>query len=217
MDTLTTEQSVARALLAIGAVGFNLQKPVTFKSGIVSPVYVDNRTLPFHPEQWKIVLEAFKETIEKESINFDIVAGVEAAGIPHSAALGLTLSMPSVFIRKALKDHGTKKLIEGGSVAGKKVLLVEDLVSMGTSSLAAIEALRAEGAHADNCIVIVSYDFAEAKENFHTANVTLHRLTSFPVILEEAGKLGVLKEGEIEQIKEWFADPHSWAEKHVAK
>jgi orotate phosphoribosyltransferase len=210
---LTTEQKVAQALLKIGAVGFNLGKPITFKSGIVSPVYVDNRTLPFHPMEWKIVLEGFKSLVEKENIQLEIVAGVEAAGIPHSAALGYLLNIPSVFIRKQVKDHGTKKLVEGGDVSGKKVLLVEDLVSTGGSSLKAIEAMRAEGAHADDCLVIVSYDFAEAKENFKNANVTLHCLTSFPIILEEAEKLGVLNQDQIEKIKEWFADPHGWAEK----
>ena len=211
---MNTQQKVAQALLKIGAVGFNLEHPITFKSGIVSPVYVDNRTLPFHPVEWKIVLEGFKDLIEKENINLDIVAGVEAAGIPHSAALGYILNIPSVFIRKQAKDHGTKKLVEGGDVSGKKVLLVEDLVSTGGSSLKAIEAMRNEGAIANDCLVIVSYDFAEAKENFKNSTVTLHCLTSFPVILEEAEKIGVLKQDDIEKIKEWFTDPHSWAQKY---
>ncbi len=211
---MTTQQKVAQALLSIGAVGFNLENPITFKSGIVSPVYVDNRTLPFHPEEWKTILDGFKELIEKENIPLEIVAGVEAAGIPHSAALGYLLNLPSVFIRKQAKDHGTKKLVEGGDVSGKKVLLVEDLVSTGGSSLKAIEAMRNEGAIANDCLVIVSYDFNEAKENFKNANVNLHCLTSFPVILEEAEKLDILKKDQIEKIKEWFTNPYDWAKKH---
>jgi orotate phosphoribosyltransferase len=211
---MNTQQKVAHALLSIGAVGFNLEDPITFKSGIVSPVYVDNRTLPFHPVEWKIVLEGFKDLIEKENIELEIVAGVEAAGIPHSAALGYILNMPSVFIRKHVKEHGTKKLIEGGDVAGKTVLLIEDLVSTGGSSLKAIEAMRNEGALADDCLVVVSYDFAEAKENFKNAKVNLHCLTSFSVILEEAEKMGLLNQDQIQKINEWFADPHSWTQKY---
>ena len=211
---MTREQKVAQALIRIGAVGFNPEEPVTFKSGIISPVYVDNRKLPYHPEEWKIILEGFKEVIEKENINIDVVAGVEAAGIPHSAALGYMLNKPSVFIRKEAKDHGTKKLVEGGTVLGKKVLLIEDLVSMGLSSLKAIGALRDEGAHADECLVIVSYNFDEAKENFKNANVKLHTLTSFPVILEESEKMEILTKAQVEKVKEWFADPRGWAKKN---
>jgi len=214
---MTTEQKVAQALIKIGAVGFSPEEPITFKSGIVSPVYVDNRKLPYHPEEWKIILEGFKDIIEKEKIDIDVVAGVEAAGIPHSAALGYILSKPSVFIRKQAKDHGTKKLVEGGEVIGKKVLLIEDLVSLGGSSLKAMGALRDEGANAQDCLVIVSYGFTEAKENFRNANVTLHTLTTFPIILEEAEKLGILTGEQIRKINEWFVDPHGWAGKYNFK
>ncbi len=214
MSDMNTEQKVAQALISIGAIVFNAENPITFKSGIVSPVYVDNRKLPFHPKEWKIILESFKDLIEKENINFDIVAGVEAAGIPHSATLGFILGKPSVFIRKQAKDHGTKKLVEGGDVAGQKVILIEDLVSTGGSSLKAIGALRDEGAEANDCLVIVSYDFTEAKENFKNASVGLHSLTSFPVILEEAIKLGALTESDAVKIKDWFVDPHGWQAKY---
>jgi len=214
---MTTEQKVAQALIKIGAVGFSPEEPITFKSGIVSPVYVDNRKLPYHSEEWKIILEGFKDIIEKEKIDIDVVAGVEAAGIPHSAALGYILSKPSVFIRKQAKDHGTKKLVEGGEVIGKKVLLIEDLVSLGGSSLKAMAALRDEGANAQDCLVIVSYGFIEARDNFQNANVTLHTLTTFPIILEEAEKLGILTGEQIRKINEWFVDPHGWAGKYNFK
>ena len=180
------ETQVAKALLKIGAVKFDPKNPITFKSGIKSPVYVDNRKLPFHPAEWKIVLDGFKDVIEKNKINFDIVAGVEAAGIPHSAALGYAMQMPSVFIRKQAKDHGTKKLVEGGEVSGKKVIMLEDLVSTGISSLTAVGALRAEGAIVENCLVIVSYGFEESKKAFADAKVNLLSLTSFPIILKTA-------------------------------
>ncbi len=134
-------KEVAKSLIAIGAVGFRPDDPVLFKSGILAPVYVDNRKFPFFPGAWKLVIEGFKKCIETEVIQFDVIAGIEAAGIPHSSALGFFMQQPSVFVRKEVKDHGTKKRVEGGEVQGKKVLLVEDLVTMGTSSLSGVHAL----------------------------------------------------------------------------
>ena len=118
--------------------------------------------------------------------------------------------MPSVFVRKQVKDHGTKKMIEGGSVAGKRVLLIEDVVSAGCSSLAGVSTLRAEGAIVDDCLVILSYGFDEAKEGFEKANVRLHTLTSFPVILEEAKKQKILNTDGLKIVEDWVL-------KHVIK
>ena len=139
-------REIAEALIAIEGVGFRPAAPITFKSGIKSPVYCDNRRFPFWPEQWAKVIRGFEGLIAEREIAVDVVGGVEAAGIPHSAALGFAMRTPSVFIRKELKEHGTKKRVEGGDVTGKRVVLVEDLVTTGGSSIAAIEALRAEGA-----------------------------------------------------------------------
>src|ERR1700744_2470816 len=117
---------VAEALVAIGGVGFKPTEPITFKSGIKSPVYCDNRKFPFHPSEWAKVIRGFEALIAEDAIAFDVVGGIEAAGIPHSAALGFAMQRPSVFIRKEAKGHGAKKRVEGGDVAGKRVVLVED-------------------------------------------------------------------------------------------
>lgn len=208
------EHDVAQAILRIGAVGFAPSKPITFKSGIISPVYVDNRKFPFNPAEWKIIIESFKRIIVSNKIDAEIIAGVEAAGIPHSAALGFLMNTPSIFVRKKVKDHGTKSRIEGGKVEGKKVLLIEDLVTTGGSSLESIRALKEEGAEANNCLVIVSYGFKEAIEAFKNEGVVLHSLTSFPIILEEAVKMRKISEEESVKIQEWFDDPHGWGQKH---
>lgn len=210
---MTTEQKVAQELIKIGAVKFVPQNPVTFKSGIIAPIYVDNREFPFHPASWKTVIEGFKDIIKKNNIVFDVVAGVAVAGIPHSAALGFSLDKPSIFVRKEAKDHGTKSLVEGGDIKNKKVLLIEDLVSTGNSSLNAIKEIRKAGGAVSDCLVIVSYDFPESKDNFKNANIKLFTLTSVPIILEEALKLGTLKKQEVDIIKEWFVDPHGWGKK----
>ncbi|MFA6077040.1 MAG: orotate phosphoribosyltransferase [Candidatus Paceibacterota bacterium] len=207
---MNIEQKIAQALIKIGAVSFVVNDPVTFKSGIKSPVYVDNRKFPFHPKEWESVIRSFAEIIERDNINFDIIAGVEAAGIPHSAGLGFFLKVPSVFVRKQVKDHGTKKKIEGGDVAGKRVLLIEDVVSAGCSSLAGVSALRAEGAIVDDCLVILSYGFDEAREGFEKAKVRLHTLTSFPVILEEAKRQKILNTDGLKIVEDWIL-------KHVIK
>ena len=199
---MNTEQKIAQALLKIGAVAFP-KDLITFKSGIKSPVYIDNRKFPFYPEEWRDVIEGFANVIKKNNINFDIIAGVEAAGIPHSSGLGFFLKIPSVFVRKQIKDHGTKKMVEGGDVSGKRVLLIEDVVSAGHSSLEAIATLRAEGAIVDDCLVILSYGFQAAKEGFEKANVNLHTLTSFPVILEEAKNQEILKGDELKTVEDW--------------
>lgn len=202
---MNTEQKIAQALLMIGAVSFVANDPITFKSGIKSPVYVDNRKFPFHPKEWGEVIDGFADVIKKENIDADVIAGVEAAGIPHSSGLGFFLKIPSVFVRKQIKDHGTKKLVEGGDVSGKHVLLIEDVVSAGHSSLAGVAALRAEGAIVTDCLVILSYGFSEAKEGFEKANVKLHALTSFPVILEEAKRQGILEEDELKIVEDWVS------------
>lgn len=206
-----TAAAVARALIEIGAVGLRVNNPITFKSGIVSPVYVDNRTLPFHPNAWRVVIDGFRELIAAKIPSFDVIAGVAVGGVPHSSTLGYLTQRPSVFIRKEVKDHGTGKRVEGGDVRGKTVLLVEDLITTGGSSLSAINALRAEGAVCNTTLVIVTYDFAEARTNFAAAGVTALSLTSFPVILAEGAAMGKFSATDIDAVKAWLDDPHGWA------
>lgn len=205
---------IAKSLLEIKAVGFTPQKPITFKSGIKSPIYIDNRKFPFYPNHWKNVIKGFKNLITEKKLDFDVVAGIATAGVPHSAALGFLTKKPSVFIRKEVKDHGTKKLVEGGDVKGKKVLLIEDLVTTGGSSLFGVNALRNEGAKVNNCLVIVSYGFKQSKEAFAKAKVKLYALTSFSIILKEALKRKMFNKKDYVLINDWFTDPYGWAARH---
>ena len=213
--SLNLKQSIAKALLSINAVGFTLDAPVTFKSGIVSPVYVDNRQLIYHPSAWHTVIEGFKELIEQESFEYDVIAGVAVGGVPHSSALAYIMNKPSVFVRKEAKEHGKGKRIEGGEVAGKHVLLVEDLVTTGGSSLSGVEALRESDAILTDAIAIVSYGFKEAEDAFRAANLKLHTLTNFDVLLDVALSENRFSQNEADIIREWFNDPHSWGEKYA--
>ncbi len=203
-------KDTARALLDIGGVGFVPNNPITFKSGILSPMYMDNRMFPSYPKQWRVVLDGFMAKIKEQKIEYDMIAGIETAGIPHSAALGALLSMPSVFIRKAAKDHGTKKMVEGGDVAGKKVLLIEDLVTTGGSSLHGVTELRKAGAVVTDCLVIVGYELKEAKEAFEKENVRLTQLTDVNTILAVAEEMGKITETNKKIVSEWLKNPREW-------
>lgn len=215
MDNESTARTVARALLDIGAVGFAFDHPITFKSGIKSPVYCDNRTFPFNHAHWRDVIWGFSELVDAKGLAPDVIAGVEAAGIPHSAALGFHRGTPSVFVRKAAKDHGTKKMVEGGDVAGKNVLLVEDLVTTGGSSLAAVRSLRSEGAIVTDVAVIVDYGFPESAEAFAMENVRVHALTDFPTILKEARARDLITSEQADEVGKWAANPRAWGQAAV--
>jgi len=205
---------IAEALVTIDGVGFSPLAPIIFKSGIKSPVYCDNRRFPFWPEQWAKVIRGFERCIIENKIAVDVIGGIEAAGIPHSAALGFAMRMPSIFIRKEAKAHGSKKRIEGGGVAGRRVLLVEDLVTTGSSSLSGVEALRAEGAIVTDCVAIISYGMPEAVEAFARAGVQLHSLTNFETVLQVATERGIIDETGAASVREWLSEPHGWAERH---
>jgi orotate phosphoribosyltransferase len=202
---------VAEALVDIGAVGFVPDAPIRFKSGILSPIYIDNRRLPYHPIQWHIVIESFQAQIENNALAYDVIAGVAVGGVPHSSSLAYMLNMPSVFVRKDAKEHGTKKLVEGGDVTGKRVLLVEDLVTTGGSSLNGVIALRDQGAIVSDLMAIVSYGFNEAQQAFADAKVNLFTLTDFSTIAQVAHDKGILGQAALTVIRDWFSDPHGWA------
>ncbi len=199
----TTQQIVANSLLDIDAVVFTPEAPVTFKSGIVAPLYVDNRRLPFEPEAWHRVIDGFRAEIEIRGLNFDVIAGIETGGIPHSAALAYAMQQPSVFVRKQPKEHGMKRRVEGGDVAGKRVLLIEDLVTTGGSSLSGVEALRDEGADVIACMTIFSYGFPQALSAFSIANLPLITLTNLAALIEAAKQRGSLAPDAIATIQDW--------------
>jgi orotate phosphoribosyltransferase len=208
------QEQVARALVEINAVGFAPDAPIRFKSGILSPIYIDNRCLPYYPEAWRVVVQGFQTHVEHQKIEFDVLAGVAVGGVPHSSALAFAMKRPSVFVRKEAKGHGKQKLVEGGDVGGRRVLLVEDLVTTGGSSLTAVEALRQEGAVVTDLLAIVSYEFEEARIAFQEATVQLSTLTNFQVIVQAAKRAGKLKSDAIPVIQDWFDDPHGWGARH---
>jgi len=204
------KQHVADALIAAGVVGFAFDAPRTFKSGILSPVYVDNRKLLMNPQPWRIVVGALREKVAALHLDNPIIAGIEAAGIPHSSVLAYELGAPSVFVRKQTKDHGLKQRIEGGDVAGRHVILIEDQVTTGGSSLSGVEALRDAGAIVDHCLAITSYGFPESWQAFADAGVNLHILAGFDDLLPRLLSAGKIDNDQLAVLMTWLSNPVGW-------
>jgi orotate phosphoribosyltransferase len=207
---MSYETIVADALLSIQAIKYVGDTPIKFKSGILSPVYVDNRTIPYHPQAWKQIIEGFQSAITEQNIPFDLIAGVAVGGVPHSSALAYAMGMPSVFVRTEAKQHGTSQLVEGGDVREKRVLLVEDLITTGGSSLKGIEGLRNAGAQVDYLLAIVSYGFEVAKETFITNAITALTLTTFETILTRGVATNYFTPEQADTIRAWQASPYTW-------
>ncbi len=204
------ETEVAAALLDVNAFHHTAESPVTFRSGILSPVYIDNRRLISHPRQWQRVIEGMRALIHEAGLQFDVIAGIAVGGIPHSSALAYSMARPSVFVRKEAKGHGLQGRIDGGEVAGKRVLLVEDMITTGGSSLSGVAALRAAGARVTDCLAITSYDLAEAQQAFFSEQVRLWPLVSFGALLAVATERGAIDDSAREQIEAWQRKPRAW-------
>lgn len=204
--------SVAEALLEIKALHFQPKSPVTFKSGIVSPVYLDNRKIIGYPQQWRIIIEAFAAYLQANEVEFDAIAGVATAGIPHSAALAFILNRPTLYVRKATKSHGLLQLIEGAEVAGQRVVLVEDMVTTGSSSLKAIQALQDREAVVSHCLCITTYGFAT--QAFADVGIVLAPLVEFSTLLRLALDKGYVDEETRAITMDWYRDPFGWAKRY---
>ncbi len=213
---MDTSRQIARRLLEAGAVKLRPADPFTWASGLRSPIYCDNRVLLSHPEVRNEVINAMKEAVPMvigtEFSELYGVAGVATAGIPHGALLADRLGLPFIYIRSKAKEHGRQNQIEGRLEAGKRYLVVEDLVSTGGSSLKAVEALRAAGGAVAGTIAIFSYEFPAARRAFEGAEVPLFTLSGYPTLLEEAVTSNYITAAEAATLREWKDDPRAWSE-----
>ncbi|MCY4527383.1 MAG: orotate phosphoribosyltransferase [Anaerolineaceae bacterium] len=208
--TTITEDALAIALLETKAFHHTPDSPVTFRSGIKSPVYIDNRRLIHHPAQWRCVIDGMRARIAESGLRFDVIAGIAVGGIPHSSALAYALGVPSVFVRKEAKEHGLQGRIDGGAVDGRQVLLIEDMITTGGSSLSGVAALRKAGATVTDCLSITSYDLVEAQQAFGNQKVRLWPLVSFGALLSAAVARGQLDDSARAQIGQWQRNPRDW-------
>ncbi len=203
-------QEIAHLLLDIGAVVLRPDQPFTWASGIQSPIYCDNRLLMSHPEARRKVREAFIQLFKEKAPDCELVAGVATGAIPHAAWVSERLNKPMVYIRDAAKEHGKQNLVEGKVAAGAKAVVIEDLVSTGGSSVAAVEALRNAGAKVEHCFAIFSYGFPEALKKFAAIQCALTPLTDFTTLLQIAKESRIIKADQESLLKKFAADPWHW-------
>ena len=205
---MSREKEVAKSLLKTGAVKLNVKEPFTFVSGIKSPIYCDNRKMIGYPEERKVVVDEFvKKLSEKE---FDIVAGTATAGIPWAAFIAMAMNKPMSYIRGEKKKHGAGKQIEGADVKGKKVIVIEDLISTGGSSIKAVEAAINEGASQVEVVSIFSYEFEKAYKNFEEKHIKWESLSNFTALLSLAREEKYLTEEEADIAASWNKNTDTW-------
>ena len=203
------EAEVARNLLEIRAVKLSPQEPFTWASGILSPIYCDNRVALSHPAVRSFLKNALAAK-SRDFASFDVVAGVATAGIPHGALLADVLEKPFVYVRSSAKDHGRRNQIEGELKPGQKVLVVEDLISTGGSCLLAVDALRDAGAEVVGVLAIFQYGFSKAKAAFEEKGIDFQTLTNYNVLVEEAVRSGYVSESDLNTLKKWRENPDAW-------
>ena len=204
------EQLLAEKLLKISAIKLQPDNPFVWASGWNSPIYTDNRKTLSYPDIRSFIKVELCRLIMEEFSDADAVAGVATGAIAQGALVADTLGLPYVYVRATPKNHGLENLIEGNLKPGQKVVVIEDLISTGGSSLKAVEAIRAAGCEVVGMAAIFTYEFPVAVENFRQAGVTLRTLSNYNSMLEAALATNYIKAEDIETLKEWRKDPANW-------
>lgn len=209
MDAL--KKAFASKLLKIKAIKLQPNNPFTWASGWKSPFYCDNRKTLSYPELRSFVKIETARIILEHFPEVDAIAGVATGAIPQGALVADELALPFVYVRSKPKDHGLENLIEGELRPGMKVVVVEDLISTGGSSLKAVEAIRNNGCDVIGMVAAYTYGFEVATKAFREAKVQLVTLTNYEAVVEEALRIGYIKEADVELLNAWRKDPAHWA------
>ncbi|MBD2755652.1 orotate phosphoribosyltransferase [Spirosoma sp. BT704] len=215
MDSLSVQQTVARHLLAVQAVRLRPSEPFTWSSGWKSPIYCDNRVTLAHPEVRSFIKNALADAIQQQFPSVEVIAGVATAGIPQGALVADALSLPYCYVRPEPKAHGMGKQIEGhlavdGPTGRQRVVVIEDLISTGGSSLKVVDALRAAGAEVVGMAAIFTYGFPLADQNFAAKNVPLVCLSNYDTLLTEAQTLNYIPAEALDSLAAWRQNPSEW-------
>lgn len=207
---MTIAEQVASSLLEIGAIKLSPSKPFKWASGWLSPIYCDNRFSLSYPQSRTLIKNALIGAIQEKFTGVEAIAGVATAGIPQGALLADALNLPFIYVRPKPKDHGMENLIEGKVTPGQKVVVVEDLISTGGSSLKAVEALREAGFEVMGMVAIFTYGFDLASKNFENSSVKLITLSDYNILVKLAAERGYIKEEEIKSLAAWRNAPDQW-------
>jgi orotate phosphoribosyltransferase len=206
-------KEIAAYLLQIGAVSLRPNEPFTWSSGIKSPIYCDNRLTLAYPDIRSVIAEGLTTLIRTHFPDVQVIAGTATAGIPHAAWVSERLALPMCYVRSQAKGHGKGKQIEGKVEKGQKVVVVEDLISTGGSSLTAVQALRKEGCEVLGVVAIFTYGLEKGKQTFAKNNVAVRTLTDYDILIETAVEMGVITEKDIATLQQWREYPEEWDRK----
>jgi len=207
-----TAEKTAELLLQINAIKLNPGNPFTWASGWKSPIYCDNRLILSFPMIRNYVRDEFAKNIEKQFGKPDVIAGVATGAIGVGILVAESLGLPFVYVRPEPKKHGRQNQVEGFLQKGQNVVVVEDLISTGNSSLMAVEALRNEGANIKGMAAIFTYGFNVAEENFKNANVDLYTLSNYSNLLDLAVEKQYITEDNLSALQEWSVTPSTWGQ-----
>ena len=200
---MTLERKLAKELLAIQAVALRPNDYFTWTSGIKSPIYCDNRITMSYPSIRREIAAGMVEVIKEKYPAVEVIAGTATAGIPHAAWVSELLDLPMIYVRDSAKKHGKTNQIEGRVLEGQKVVIIEDLISTGLSSLKVAKALREAGAEVLGVVAIFSYELKKAQAAFEEVGVEYITLTNYPVLVEEAVAIDYIHQDDVEKLLEW--------------
>ncbi|MEK4629617.1 MAG: orotate phosphoribosyltransferase [Solibacillus sp.] len=203
---MSLQNEIAHAMLKVGAVELNPKDLFTWASGVKSPIYCDTRLTISDPVIRKQLAHGLATLIQEKFSECEVVAGTATAGIPHAAWVSDILELPMVYVRSKAKEHGRGKQIEGKYRAGQKVVVVEDIVSTGGSSITAVEALRAAGCEVLGVVCVYTYNLPKAEEAFSKADIKYVSLTNFDYLIDAAKESGTIEENQIPFLKNWHND-----------
>ncbi|MBC7746253.1 MAG: orotate phosphoribosyltransferase [Flavobacterium sp.] len=204
------EQKVAEFLLQIKAIKLQPNNPFTWASGWKSPIYCDNRTTLSHPLIRTYIRQKLASLVQEEYGSVSVIAGVATAGIPQGVLVAQELGLPFIYVRSAAKDHGRGNLIEGEFSEGQRVVVVEDLISTGKSSLQAVQALRQAGMEVAGLVAIFSYGFDAAVENFKNEKCRFSTLSNYNTLIEYAADHSFVSNDDLKLLQQWRENPSEW-------
>ena len=203
-------KQVAKSLLQIKAIILQPNNPFKWAAGWNSPIYCDNRKTLSYPEIRTFIRTSLSSAINNHYKGANVIAGVATAGIPHGALVAEELGLPFVYVRSKAKEHGKRNQIEGHFEKGQSVVLIEDLISSGKSSLDAVSALREAGMNVKGLVSIFTYGFEAAKQNFKNANCNFVSLCDYENMLPQALETNYITKSELPLLQEWRKDPSIW-------
>lgn len=214
MNEKDTALTLANFLLQIKAIKLNPANPFTWASGLKSPIYCDNRITLSHPKIRTFIREAFSKMCAAKYGNPDIIAGVATGGIPQGVLVAQDLGLPFCYVRSEAKSHGLNNQVEGIVPQGASVVVIEDLVSTGKSSLTAVEALREKGANVKGMMAIFTYQLPVAAEAFKKANCDLVTISNYEALIKKAVEENYVNDNQMQSLLEWRTNPQAWSDAH---